>query len=75
MNDLEERTRGFLRNHDWLEALEDMAQEGRALAHELDREQSEWLLEVGRNVRRAADHAAFARARIRLADRTLLGGE
>lgn len=36
MDTLQERTRGFLRNADWLQALEEIAQEGRALAVELD---------------------------------------
>jgi hypothetical protein len=75
MDDLQERTRGFLRDADWLQMLEECAQEGRALAVELDRAPEERLREVAQHVRRAADCAAFARAAIRLADRALLGGE
>lgn len=75
MDDLRERTRGFLRNADWLQTLEDCAQEGRALAGELSLATDARLREVAEHVRRAADDAAFARAEIRLADRKLLGDE
>jgi hypothetical protein len=73
--DCQERTRGFLRNAEWLETLQQIAQEGRTLAVELEREPDERTREVARHVRRAADNAAFARAEMRFADRTLLGGE
>jgi hypothetical protein len=73
--DRQERTRGFLRNADWLETLQKVAQEGRTIAVELEREPDQRLREVARHIRRAADNAAFARAEMRFADRTLLGGE
>jgi hypothetical protein len=75
MDELEERTRGFLRNADWLDTLEEIAQEGRALAVALDDAPEARLREVAGHVSRAAADVRLARAEIRLADRKLLGGE
>jgi hypothetical protein len=73
--ELEERTRALLRHADWLEALDEFAAEGHALAHELTRAEAARLRETGEHVRRAADYADAARTAIRLADRALLGRE
>lgn len=75
MEDLEERARGFLRNADVLDALEECARDGHALADELSGASADRLRETGEHVRRAAGYTEAARTAIRLADRTLLGGE
>ena len=72
--DLEERARGYLRNVDVLNVLDESAREGQALADELLRADAERLRETGEHVRRAAACAADAREAIRRADWTLLGG-
>lgn len=73
--DQEDRARGFLRNVDVLDALEECARDGRALADELTRADEERLRETGEHIRRAAGYAEAARTEIRIADRTLFGGE
>lgn len=70
---LEERTRAILRNPDWNQMLDDLAEEAGGLVDELERAPEERLRAVADYVRRIANGAAIARAAIRAADEALLG--
>lgn len=74
-DDLGERTRAILRNPDWNEMLDDLADEALGLVPELERAPEDRLRSVAEYVRRIADGAAIARAAIRAADEALLGGD
>ena len=71
---VEEATRALLRNPDWNDMLEALADEARGLVDELANAPEERLRAVAEYVRRIADGAAIARAAIRAADEALLGG-
>lgn len=71
--DLAEATRAILRNPDWNEMLEELAEEAGGLVTDLERAPEEPLRAVAGYVRRIADGARDAREAIGLADRALFG--